>query len=89
MTHTTRIALVSTVLALAACGGRGDDAERAQAAADSAGVPNTQNGALSTTGPTGDSLSSAAGPATVSPGGVDSTRRAPGDTAGGVTRAPQ
>ena len=82
-----RIALYSlAVLALAACGGSNANAEKA--AADSAGVPNTQNGALNTTGPVGDSLSSAAGGATVSPGATDTTARTSGDTAGRATRPP-
>jgi hypothetical protein len=80
-----RIALYSlTVLALAACGG-GSNANAEKAAADSAGVPNTQNGALNTTGPVGDSLSSAAAGATVSPGATDTTARTSGDSTGDTT----
>ena len=87
-----RIALYSlTVLALAACGGSNANSEKA--AADSAGVPNTQNGALNTTGPVGDSLSSAAAGATVSPGATDTTARTSGgttgDTTGRATRPPR
>lgn len=85
----TRLALTTLALiTLAGCGGR-KDARADSAAADSAGVPNTQNGALNTTGPVGDSLSSAAAGATVSPGATDTTRRTTGDTAGRATRPPR
>ncbi len=80
----SRIAIYSlTVLALAACGGNNANADKA--AEDSAGVPNTQNGTLNTTGPTGDSLSSAAAGATVSPGATDTTARTSGDSSGDTT----
>jgi hypothetical protein len=79
----SRIALYSlAVLALAACGSSNADSELA---ADSAGVPNTQNGTLNTTGPVGDSLSSAAAGATVSPGATGTTARTSGDSTGDTT----
>jgi hypothetical protein len=80
----SRIALYAiTALSLAACGG--SNANSAKAAEDSAGVPNTQNGTLNTTGPVGDSLSSAAAGATVSPGATGTTARTSGDSTGDTT----
>ncbi|MDF1505153.1 hypothetical protein [Roseisolibacter sp. H3M3-2] len=57
------ITLAAAMLAATACGRTGGDA-----AADSAAIPNTSMDSTGKTGPVGDSLSSAAGGALVTPG---------------------